>query len=115
VPGLATLTDDVLSGDVWTRPGLSPRDRSLVTMAALAAMGDDDQLNVYLRRGVESGLTRAQIEALTHQGFYAPADLGQSSGRTFVEGGVGDDVLRSFPKRQCVVGKCCFIARLPAS
>ena len=48
------------------------RDRSLVTIAALAAMGDDDQLDLYLRRGVESGLTRAQItEALTHLGFYA--------------------------------------------
>ena len=43
-----------------------------MTIAALAAMGDDDQLDVYLRRGVESGLTRAQIaEALTHLGFYA--------------------------------------------
>ncbi len=59
-------------GDLWRRPDLSPRDRSLVTIAALAAMGDDDQLDVYLRRGVESGLTRAQIiEALTHLGFYA--------------------------------------------
>ena len=43
-----------------------------VTIAALAAMGDDDQLDFYLRRGVESGLTRNQItEALTHLGFYA--------------------------------------------
>ena len=48
------------------------RDRSLVTIAALAAMGDDHLLDVYLRRGVESGLTRAQIaEALTHLAFYA--------------------------------------------
>ena len=48
------------------------RDRSLATIAALAAMGDDDQLDLYLRRGLESGLTRAQItEALTHLGFYA--------------------------------------------
>jgi hypothetical protein len=42
------------------------------TIAALAAMGDDDQLDVYVRRGLESGLTRSQItEALTHLGFYA--------------------------------------------
>jgi 4-carboxymuconolactone decarboxylase len=48
------------------------RDRSLVTIAALAAMGDDGQLDVYVRRGLESGLTREQItEALTHLGFYA--------------------------------------------
>jgi 4-carboxymuconolactone decarboxylase len=51
---------------------LSVRDRSLVTIAALAAMGDDDQIDVYLRRGTDSGLTRTQIgEALTHLGFYA--------------------------------------------
>ena len=56
----------------WRRADLSVRDRSLVTIAALAAMGDDDQLEVYLRRGIESGLTRTQIaEALTHLGFYA--------------------------------------------
>lgn len=48
------------------------RDRSLVTIVALAAMGDDDQLELYVRRALESGLTSAQItEALTHLGFYA--------------------------------------------
>jgi len=66
------LTDDVLFGDVWRRPELSPRDRSLVTIAALAAMNEHGQLESYLRRGIESGLTRAQItEALTHLSFYA--------------------------------------------
>ena len=71
-PKFAQLTNDVVFDDLWRRPDLSPRDRSLVTIAALAAMGDDDQLDLYLRRGVESGLTRAQIvEALTHLGFYA--------------------------------------------
>lgn len=68
----AELTNRVVFGDLWRRPDVTPRDRSLVTIAALAAMGDDDQLDVYLRRGIESGLTRAQItEALTHLGFYA--------------------------------------------
>lgn len=48
------------------------RDRSLVTIAALSAMGDDDLLEPYLKRGVESGLTRAEIaEAITHLAFYA--------------------------------------------
>jgi len=71
-PKFVQLTNDVVFGDLWRRPDLSARDRSLVTIAALAAMGDDDQLEVYLRRGIESGLTRAQIaEALTHLGFYA--------------------------------------------
>ncbi len=71
-PKFVQLTNDVVSGDLWRRPDLSVRDRSLVTITALAAMGDDDQLEIYLRRGIESGLTRAQIvEALTHLGFYA--------------------------------------------
>jgi 4-carboxymuconolactone decarboxylase len=71
-PKFAQLTNDVVFDDLWRRPDLSPRDRSLVTIAALAAMGDDAQLDGYLRRGVESGLSRAQIiEALTHLGFYA--------------------------------------------
>lgn len=71
-PKYTQLTNDVVFGDVWRRPDLSGRDRSLVTIAALAAMGDDDQLDLYARRAAESGMTRAQItEALTHLGFYA--------------------------------------------
>jgi 4-carboxymuconolactone decarboxylase len=71
-PKFVELTNDVVFDDLWRRADLTMRDRSLVTIAALAAMGDDDQLDVYLRRGIESGLTRAQIaEALTHLGFYA--------------------------------------------
>ena len=71
-PKFVQLTNDVVFDDLWRRSDLSLRDRSLVTIAALAGMGDDDQLDVYLRRGLESGLTRNQItEALTHLGFYA--------------------------------------------
>src|SRR6185295_12175501 len=71
-PKFVQLTNGVVFGDLWQRSDLTPRDRSLVTIAALAAMGDDDQLEFYLRRGLESGLTRGQIiEALTHLGFYA--------------------------------------------
>jgi 4-carboxymuconolactone decarboxylase len=71
-PKFAQLTRDVVFGDLWQRSDLSPRDRSLVTIAALAAMGDDSQLDDYLRRGLEDGLTREQIaEALTHLAFYA--------------------------------------------
>jgi 4-carboxymuconolactone decarboxylase len=66
------LTNEVVFDDLWRRPDLSLRDRSLVTIAALAATGDDDQLDAYVRRGLESGLTRDQIvEAVTHLGFYA--------------------------------------------
>ena len=71
-PKFVQLTNDVVFDDLWRRSDLSVRDRTLVTIAALAAMGDHDQLDVYLRRAIESGLTRAQIaEALTHLGFYA--------------------------------------------
>jgi 4-carboxymuconolactone decarboxylase len=71
-PKFVELTNDVVFDDLWRRSELSTRDRSLVTIAALAAMGDDDELAPYLRRGLESGLTRAQIvEAVTHLGFYA--------------------------------------------
>ena len=71
-PKFVQLTNHVVFDDLWRRSDLSLRDRSLVTIAALAAMGDDDQLDSYLRRGLESGLTRGQIaEAVTHLGFYA--------------------------------------------
>ncbi len=71
-PKFVQLTNDVVFDGLWRRSDLNPRDRSLVTVAALAGMGDDDQLDFYLRRAIESGLTRAQItEALTHLGFYA--------------------------------------------
>ncbi|MGH9160981.1 MAG: (R)-mandelonitrile lyase [Vicinamibacteraceae bacterium] len=70
-PKFVQLTNDVVFGDLWRRSDLTLRDRSLVTIVVLAAMGDDDQLDGYVRRGWENGLTRSQIaEALTHLGFY---------------------------------------------
>ena len=58
--------------DLWRRSDLTPRDRSLATIAALAAGGDADQLAFHVARGVENGLSRAQIaEAMTHLAFYA--------------------------------------------
>ena len=71
-PKLADLTDDVLFAEVWERPGLSPRDRSLITVAALIALGRDAQLTAHLRRALDNGLTRDQLaEAITHLAFYA--------------------------------------------
>lgn len=71
-PKFAQLTNEVVFANLWRRPDLSTRDRSLVTIAALAAMGDTGHLDLYLRRGLESGLTPEQIaEALTHLAFYA--------------------------------------------
>jgi len=71
-PKLAELTDNVLFGDVWERPGLSKRDRSLVTVSALIAMNRPDQLRSHLVRARENGLTQEElIEAITHLAFYA--------------------------------------------
>ena len=71
-PKLAELTNGVLFGDLWRRQDLRPRDRSLVTIAALAANGDEDQLVFHIQRGMENGLARDEIaEALTHLAFYA--------------------------------------------
>jgi 4-carboxymuconolactone decarboxylase len=70
-PKLAQLTDDVLFGDVWARPGLSPRDRSLVTVSALITMDRPDQLRSHLQRARDNGLTEAElVEAITHLAFY---------------------------------------------
>ncbi len=70
-PKLVELTDDILFGDVWERPELSKRDRSLVTVAALVAGGHTEQLPFHLRRGRENSLTESElIEAITHLAFY---------------------------------------------
>jgi len=78
-PKMVELTDDVLFGDVWKRPGLCPRDRSLVTVAALAATHRPDQLNSHLCLALQNGLTQEElVEALTHLAFYAgwPSGIG---------------------------------------
>ena len=91
-PKFAQLTDDVLFGDVWARPGLSQRDRSLATVSALVAMNRPDQLRHHLERALENGLSHDElIEAITHLAFYA----GWPSGVTAV--GVAKEV---FQKRK---------------
>ncbi len=71
-PKLAQLTDDVLYGDVWARPGLSPRDRSLVTVSALVAMNRPDQLRSHMALARKNGVTEDElIETITHLAFYA--------------------------------------------
>lgn len=71
-PKLAQLTDDVLFGDVWARPQLSPRDRSLVTISALIAMNRPDQLRSHLVRARDNGVTEEQVvETITQLAFYA--------------------------------------------
>jgi 4-carboxymuconolactone decarboxylase len=71
-PKLVSLTDDVLFGDVWERTELSPRDRSLVTITALVAGGNTEQLPFHLDLGRQNGLTREEVaEAITHLAFYS--------------------------------------------
>lgn len=71
-PKLADLTDNVLFGDIWERPGLSKRDRSLVTVSALIALNRPDQLRSHLARARDNGVTEEElVEAITHLAFYA--------------------------------------------
>ena len=72
VPKLIELSERVLYGDVWERPGLSKRDRSLITVAALVALYRSDQLRGHIERALANGVTREEIgEAITHLAFYA--------------------------------------------
>ena len=71
-PALAQYTDDVLFGDVWERPGLKPRDRSVITVACLIALYRTNELPFHLKRAMENGVTRDEIvEVITHLAFYA--------------------------------------------
>jgi 4-carboxymuconolactone decarboxylase len=71
-PALAAYTDDVLFGDVWERPGLSPRDRSLITVATLVALYRTNELPFHLRKALDNGLSKDElIELITHLAFYA--------------------------------------------
>ena len=70
-PKFAQLSDDVLFGDVWERPALSKRDRSLITCTALVATGRTEQMAYHFPLAVANGVTRAElIEMITHMAFY---------------------------------------------
>jgi 4-carboxymuconolactone decarboxylase len=71
-PKLVELTDDVLFADIWERPGLSKRDRSLITVTALIAMNRTEQLRFHIPNALKNGVTKDEvIEAITHLAFYA--------------------------------------------
>ena len=71
-PKLAELTAEVLFGDIWERPGLSKRDRSLITVAALIALYRTDQLRGHMSRALDNGVTKDEIgEMINHMAFYA--------------------------------------------
>jgi 4-carboxymuconolactone decarboxylase len=71
-PKLIELTDQVLFGDIWERPGLSKRDRSLITVATLVALNRSEQLNGHLGRALDNRVTKDEIiELITHLAFYS--------------------------------------------
>jgi 4-carboxymuconolactone decarboxylase len=71
-PKLAELTQQVLFGDIWQRSVLSPRERSLITLATLSALGREQQLPWHLEFAQQNGLNREElVELFTHQAFYA--------------------------------------------
>jgi 4-carboxymuconolactone decarboxylase len=70
-PGIVQYTTDVLFRDLWLRPDLTPRDRSLVTVSALIASGQVAQITYHLNRAMDNGLTQSQAaEVITHLAFY---------------------------------------------
>lgn len=72
VPKLIDLTEKVLFGDVWERPGLSKRDRSLITVATLTALYRPEQLRGHIARALANGVTKDEIsELITHLAFYS--------------------------------------------
>lgn len=71
-PKLAELTDDVLFGDVWERPGLAKRDRSLITVATLIALNRPEQLRSHMKLARQNGVTETEmVEVITQLAFYA--------------------------------------------
>ena len=71
-PKLAEIADTLIYGEVWERPQLSKRDRSLIVVAALIALGRERQLEGHLARALDNGVTKEEIsEVITHLAFYA--------------------------------------------
>ena len=72
VPKLIEMTENVVYGDVWERPELSKRDRSLITVATLIALGRERQLKGHIGRALDNGVTSEEIsEIITHLALYA--------------------------------------------
>ena len=81
-PKLIEMTEKVVYGDVWERPQLSKRDRSLITVAALIAMYRGDQLTGHIERALANGVTREEIgEIITHMALYAGWPTAMTAGR----------------------------------
>jgi 4-carboxymuconolactone decarboxylase len=86
VPQLARIREQVLLGDVWKQPEMSYRDRILVTCSVLAATGKLDELKVWMKRGVENGITLDELRGLVMQvTFYAGWPAGLCAGKAALE------------------------------
>jgi len=71
-PEFAKLTEDFLFGEIWKRPELSPRDKSLITVSCLVALNRIEQVEFHFKKAFENGLTREElVAAITHIAFYA--------------------------------------------
>jgi 4-carboxymuconolactone decarboxylase len=71
-PEFTKLTQDLLFGDIWKRPGLSQRDKSLITVTVLATLNRPEQIDFHLNKALENGLTQEElVAAMTHTAFYA--------------------------------------------
>jgi 4-carboxymuconolactone decarboxylase len=80
-PKLVEITEKVLFGDVWERPQLSKRDRSLITCAALVALGKTEQMDFHFPRAIENGVTEEElVELITHLAFYGGWPNAMSAG-----------------------------------
>ncbi len=85
-PKLMELTDEVLFGDVWERPGLSKRDRSLITVAALTALYRTNELPFHIVRAHENGVSKDElVELFTHLAFYAGWPNAMTAARIAIE------------------------------
>ena len=71
-PALGEITDEILFGNVWERPALSPRDRSLITVASLISLYRTNELPFHFKRALANGVTRDELaEIVTHLAFYS--------------------------------------------
>ncbi len=92
-PKLNDLTQNLVFGDIWERPQLSKRDRSLITVATLVALYRTDQLRNHLIRALNNGVTKEElVEVITHMAFYAgwptAANAAAVAGEVFDERGI---------------------------
>lgn len=116
VPPLADYTDEVLFADVWARPDLSPRDRSLITVSALVAGGHTAQMRGHFNRALDNGITPVELgETITHLAFYAGWPNAMSSvavaREVFAARGIAADALLSPPAEPLAVDETRETAR----